>query len=115
MAKLNNCPHCGSETEFVVSTAEATESVLARCTNCKIQTQPVSSSLEYSAMDRVAETWNSSNADEWPEWVQPKGAHDAYSKGSKVQHIGKKWISNIDSNVWEPGVSGWTETTGGAV
>lgn len=37
------------------------------------------------------------------------GAHDAYSKGSKVSHKGKNWISNLDANVWEPGVTGWTE------
>lgn len=114
MAQLNNCPHCGSETEFVTNTQGAVPNVLARCTNCKIQTQPIASSLEYSAMDRIAEIWNASNSDEWPEWVQPKGAHDAYSKGSKVQHTGKKWISNVDANVWEPGVTGWTEYTGGA-
>ena len=46
---------------------------------------------------------------EWPEWRQPQGAHDAYAKGAKVSHSGKKWTSNIDANVWEPGVYGWTE------
>ena len=47
--------------------------------------------------------------EEWPEWVQPTGAHDAYPIDSKVSHNGKKWISNIDANVYEPGVFGWTE------
>ena len=46
---------------------------------------------------------------EWPEWVQPTGAHDAYSKGAKVTHNSKKWTSDVDANVWEPGISGWTE------
>jgi hypothetical protein len=114
MAQLNNCPHCGSAVEFVTNSQGAAETVLARCTNCKIQTPPLASSLEYSAMDKIADTWNAAQEDEWPEWVLPKGAHDAYSKGSKVQHSGKKWISNLDANVWEPGVSGWTQTTGGA-
>ena len=50
-------------------------------------------------------------AEEWPEWSQPVGAHDAYSKDAKVSHNGKHWISNVDSNVWEPGVYGWTEAT----
>lgn len=45
----------------------------------------------------------------YPEWVQPTGAHDAYSKGAKVSHNGKNWVSDTDSNVWEPGVYGWTE------
>lgn len=45
----------------------------------------------------------------WPEWKQPTGGHDAYSKGDKVSHNGKHWISAIDNNVWEPGVYGWEE------
>lgn len=48
-------------------------------------------------------------AEEWPAWVQPLGAHDAYPKGAKVSHNLKHWISNADNNVWEPGVYGWTE------
>lgn len=44
---------------------------------------------------------------EWPEWVQPTGAHDAYKKGDKVTHNGEHYISNCDANVWEPGVYGW--------
>ena len=48
-------------------------------------------------------------ADEWPEWIQPTGAHNAYAKGAKVAHNGKKWISTAKSNVWEPGVYGWEE------
>jgi hypothetical protein len=47
--------------------------------------------------------------EEWPEWKQPAGAHDAYSKGDKVSHNDKHWISDVDNNVWEPSVYGWTE------
>lgn len=46
---------------------------------------------------------------EWPDWVQPLGSTDAYPKGAKVTHKGKHWISNVDANVWEPGVYGWSE------
>lgn len=46
---------------------------------------------------------------EYPEWVQPTGATDAYALGAKVTHNGKKWTSDVDNNVWEPGVSQWTE------
>lgn len=45
---------------------------------------------------------------EIPEWKQPTGAQDAYSKGDKVRHNGSVWESTIDANVWEPGVYGWT-------
>ena len=49
-------------------------------------------------------------AEEWPEWRQPEGAHDAYAKGAKVTHNEKHWISDADNNVWEPGTYGWTES-----
>ena len=45
-----------------------------------------------------------------PEWVQPLGATDAYNKGDIVIHKGVKYISTVDSNVWEPGVYGWEVT-----
>lgn len=61
--------------------------------------------------DKTASLWTpvSDPAEEWPEWSQPVGAHDAYSKDAKVSHNGKHWTSTVDSNVWEPGVYGWTE------
>lgn len=40
--------------------------------------------------------------EEWPEWIAPTGAHDAYQLGAKVSHNGHHWISLIDNNVWEP-------------
>lgn len=46
---------------------------------------------------------------EYPDWVQPTGAQDAYQKGDKVSHNSKHWVSDYDSNVWEPGVYGWSE------
>lgn len=51
--------------------------------------------------------------DEYPEWVQPTGAHDAYSLGAKVSHNGKKWISQIAANTTEPGTDEryWKEYT----
>lgn len=49
--------------------------------------------------------------EEYPEWVQPTGAHDAYAKDAKVTHNDKKWVSVVDANVWEPGVYGWDEVS----
>lgn len=46
---------------------------------------------------------------EWPEWIQPVGSTDAYAKGAKVSHNNKHWVSDVDGNVWEPGVYGWME------
>ena len=61
--------------------------------------------------DATPALWVVVSIDEYPEWVQPTGAHDAYAKDSKVTHNGKKWISSYDANVWEPGVYGWEEVT----
>ena len=46
---------------------------------------------------------------EWPEWVQPTGAHDCYNKGDKVTFEGKHYISLIDNNSWSPSAypQGW--------
>ena len=51
--------------------------------------------------------------DEWPEFVQPTGAHDAYNKGDKVTFNGKHYISLIDGNVYSPAAypAGWQEQT----
>lgn len=46
---------------------------------------------------------------EFPEWIQPTGATDAYMKGDKVSHNEKHWVSDYDNNTWEPGVFGWSE------
>lgn len=41
-------------------------------------------------------------------WTQPLGATDAYNAGDVVEHNGQQWTSDVDGNVWEPGVYGWT-------
>lgn len=63
--------------------------------------------------DKAASLWSvaADPAEEWPAWSQPVGAHDAYRKDARVSHNGKHWTSNVDNNVWEPGVYGWTEYT----
>ena len=45
-----------------------------------------------------------------PEWEQPESTNP-YMQGDKVRHNGKTWVSDIDNNVWEPGVYGWSEIT----
>lgn len=49
-----------------------------------------------------------------PEWEQPDSTNP-YKKGDKVSHNGKIWESQIDGNVWEPGVVGteslWVEVS----
>ena len=53
--------------------------------------------------------WVRVSIEEWPEWVQPTGAHDAYAKGDKVTYKGKRYISLIDGNTYSPDAypAGW--------
>lgn len=43
-----------------------------------------------------------------PAWEQPDSTN-AYMNGDKVTHNGATWVSDVDNNVWEPGVYGWSE------
>jgi len=77
---------------------------LYKCTQSHISQaswNPVDAASLWARMDNPQE--------EWPEWVQPIGAQDAYEYGAKVSHNNKHWISNTPDNVWEPGVYGWDE------
>lgn len=49
--------------------------------------------------------------EEYPEFVQPTGAHDAYKIGDKITYKGKKYICKMDNCVWSPEVypQGWEE------
>lgn len=47
--------------------------------------------------------------EEFPAWVQPTGAQDAYMSGDKVTHNDLHWECTVDYNVYEPGVYGWTQ------
>lgn len=42
-------------------------------------------------------------------WIQPVGPEDSYPLGWQVTHNGHLWTSDVDDNVWEPGVSQWTD------
>lgn len=49
--------------------------------------------------------------EEFPEWVQPTGQHDAYMTGDKVTFNGTHYESVIDYNTWSPEAypAGWKE------
>ena len=40
--------------------------------------------------------------EEYPEYVKPTGAHDAYNNGDKVTYNGKHYICKMDGCVWSP-------------
>jgi len=47
--------------------------------------------------------------EEYPQWIQPIGVHDAYPAGARVTHNELRWVSDVDNNIWEPGNFGWTQ------
>lgn len=52
----------------------------------------------------------SNQLEEWPEWRQPTGAHDAYDVGAKVAYNGDRYVSKISGNTAVPGSdSRWWE------
>ena len=83
---------------------DANNGLLYRCVQAHTSQATWTPEAAASLWTRIADP-----TQEWPEWIQPTGAHNAYAKGAKVSHNGKHWISDVDANVWEPGVYGWTE------
>ena len=47
--------------------------------------------------------------EEYPQYIQPQGAHDAYNTGDKITYNGKKYICKLDNCVWSPDAypQGW--------
>ena len=60
--------------------------------------------------DATPALWVVVSIEEYPEWVQPTGAHDAYNTGDKVSYNGKHYVCTIDSNTYAPDVYGWKIT-----
>ena len=57
--------------------------------------------------DATPALWKTVSLDEYPEWVQPSGAHDAYNIGDKVTYNGQHYVCTSDGNVYAPDVYGW--------
>lgn len=53
------------------------------------------------------------NADGYPVWSEPTGAHDAYNAGDIVEYNGKLYKSLIDGNTYSPEAypAGWELVT----
>lgn len=56
--------------------------------------------------------WSEVSIEEWAEWKQPTGAHDAYNTGDKCSYNGKHYICTVDGNIYAPDVYGWEEVAG---
>lgn len=57
--------------------------------------------------DATQALWVVVSIEEFPEWVQPTGAHDAYNIGDKVSYNGQHYVCTSNANVYAPDVYGW--------
>lgn len=98
----NLFPVWESGVEYIVGDRRQYNELLYRCVQAH-------TSQDDWTPDITPALWVRTSTEEWPEWIQPQGAHDAYNNGDKVSHLGKHWISIVDANIWEPSVYGWDE------
>lgn len=97
-------PHWATDTAYEVGDRVNYDGTLYKCLTAHTSQDTWKPDVSPSLWVRVDDP-----SIEFPEWVQPLGSTDAYAKGAKVSHNGKHWISDVDGNVWEPGVAMWTE------
>ena len=95
-------PAWRTDTAYTVDERISYEGLLYRCVQAH-------TSQDGWTPDLTPALWARVSVEEWPEWVQPTGAQDAYMAGDKVSHNSRHWVSAVDNNTWEPGVYGWTE------
>lgn len=97
-------PNWSVEKEYAVGDRVRYDGVLYKCL------QAHTSQTDWNPVDAVS-LWARvliPDQEVIPEWEQPDSTNP-YMKGDKVRHLEKTWISNVDNNVWEPGVYGWNE------
>lgn len=97
-------PAWAPDTDYIQGQRVRHDGLLYRCVQAHISQSDWTPDLTPALWTRVDDP-----AEEWPEWRQPTGAQDAYNEGDKVSHNDKHWIADVDNNVWEPGVYGWSE------
>lgn len=97
-------PKWATDTVYSVDERIEYDGILYRCI------QAHTSQADW-APDVTSALWVVVSLEEYPEWVQPTGSHDAYSLGDKVLHNDKHWQSTVDGNVWEPGIYGWEDVS----
>ena len=79
----------------------------------EIERRALLAQADQLAADLAARIAAASGKGQGEEWVQPTGAHDAYSLGDRVRFAGKNYESLRDGNVWTPAAypAGWKELT----
>lgn len=69
----------------------------------------------FARLDALESKNTTESDEEYPEFVQPTGAHDSYKKGDKVTYNVKKYTCIMDNCVWSPDTypQGWEEVVEG--
>lgn len=72
--------------------------------------------IRLTALENNSGTVEPEHEEEWPTYIQPTGAHNAYNMGAKITFTdGKRYICQMDNCVWDPLTypAGWklAETT----
>lgn len=55
-----------------------------------------------SRLDKIEGTEEPIEPEEYPEFIQPTGAHDAYNTGDKITFEGEHYTCNMNGCVWSP-------------
>ena len=90
---------------------EARQNAIPKNSYADLQTQIDKLADRVTALENKQESTGSEEPteDEYPEYVQPTGAHDAYKIGDKITYNGKKYECIYDGCVWTPDAypAGW--------
>ena len=97
-------PMWNAEKEYAVGDRVQYNGTLYKCVQAH-------TSQEDWTPDATPALWVVVTIEEWPEWVQPTGAHDAYNTGDKVSYNGNRYVCTIDANTYAPDVYGWESVT----
>lgn len=64
-----------------------------------------------SRLNTLEGTEEPTEPEEYPEYKEPTGQHDAYNTGDKITYNGKKYVCKMDGCVWNPDIyqAGWEE------
>jgi hypothetical protein len=91
-----------TNTPYTVNDRRRHDNTLYRCVQAH-------TSLSDWTPDATPALWTRISVEEYPQWVQPTGAHDAYMIGDKVTFDDQRYVSVINNNTWSPSAypQGW--------
>lgn len=101
----NLCPEWAANTDYTVGFKAQYNGKLYKCL------QAHTAQADWNPVDAPslwAEVLAGQDGTEIGEWVQPDSTNP-YMQGDRVSYNGKTYESEVDNNVWAPGVYGWVE------